>query len=438
MKSISPDSDSIPEHANKAIELRFPRCSVCDLDWYSYDSDDVEDDRKPSASGLSSPHTRTRPSYTKLYPLPQCQCKIKMAVPVTGIESLICNGESHDVLSNIQIHEFKHLAICKPCLVKKIEVSEEILNYDYQQDNVENGQRSLKYSIKLQCDHCKQKFMKRKLDPEKLQDQGKQVLRVHEKGRGIKREFDWFDSVDATIKLLGWMKRRRRRARREACKSRKIGNHNDLTNNIWTSVKFDDGSSDECFSFSSGSESDDETPTYQRHQMKVAQTGAIKQEYLHELDKVRKERQEEEKGDEELAKKLYSESVPPEVEAQLKREREDYELAKKLQEKEDTEAKRSKILTPSQKIGKRKVDSQTIKTLFSKQSKIEHNSPSTLISDSVEDDDVSSMTEEEALNPDLTSLINLGFSKQDAIQAMKDAEGNLDLAAAMLLSANAK
>ena len=434
MKSTSPNN--IPEHAKKVIELRFPRCSVCDLDWYSYDSDDdLEDDRKPSASGLSSPRTRTRPSHNKLYPLPQCQCKIKMAVPVTGIESLICNGESYDMFSNIQIHEFKHLAMCKPCLVKKIEVSEEVLNYDYQQDNVENGQRSMKYSIKLQCDHCKQMFMKRKLDPDKLQDQGKQVLRVHEKRQGVNIEFNWFDSVDATIKLLGWMKRRRRRARRENRQSRKLGNHNDSTKSIWTSVNFDDGSSDECYSFSSGSESEDETPTYQHHQ--VVQPGAIKEEYLHELYKVRKEREEEVKGDEELAKKLDSESMPPEREAQLKRERADFELAKKLQEKEEAEAKRSQISTPSSNTGKRKADSQNLKTLFSKQSN-ENNSPSTVTSDSVEDEDVSIITDEEELNPDLASLINLGFSRKDAQQVMNDAEGNLNLAAAMLLSAKEK
>eukprot|EP00804_Cyclotella_cryptica_P010614 CCRYP_015176-RA/>CCRYP_015176-RA protein AED:0.12 eAED:0.12 QI:0/-1/0/1/-1/1/1/0/553 len=484
-------------HVLKVLDLKFPRCSTCSLDWYSYDADDEEcddgkekesitedccsipdGDKKPSTSGLFSSPTprekpkRIRPSHTKLYPLPQCQCFSKMAMPPsheTG--SLLFSADSateqspHDILSNIQIHEFPNLAMCKPCLEKKIATSNEVLEYDYRQDHIENGQRSIKYSIEPKCDQCKQKFSKRSgLDPEKLKTKGHEAIVTGGKKKSkSKKEWNWFDSVDATIQLVGWMKRQKRMGVQEQQRSKNnvpLGTDRSYSKGWWAKYgcsNYDDGygSSDACYSFSSGSESDFDTRKPKGPPRQIARDGELHQMYKEKMDELRKEELEREKRDHELAMKLDAEAATRK--ADLEREERDCEIAKildaklnaqeladkKKKEEEDrkcaerlfaelnkesvaTGSSIKTLKTPSPTDRKRKTDSKKGTPSSCKQLKIARSDPSIATSYSVGGIKINSES--------LSILVEMGYTTAAAERCLISAEGNLNVAASMLLS----
>lgn len=427
------------EHTKEVLELKFPRCCVCGVDWYSYDADNEDEDRKPSASGF-----RTSP--TKLYPLPQCQCNIKLSVPFSKeVQSTICSATDHihyspqDIIGDIHVHKFKHLAVCRPCLEKKIETSEEVLTKDYQQNDVENGQRDVKFSIPLKCDFCSQKFMKRKVEPSKLEEQGKQLIGVGGRKKGSRKDLTWFDSVSSTIRLVGWMKRQKRRARREDRSSTGSGEDKRTPRNWWkeSGCSQDTCSSDECYSLSSDDSDSDSGKDQTRRQ--IAQQGELSEYYRQEMHKYQSKRKQQEQEDEEVAKKLFAELEPAEVnEEKLKQEQADLELAKKWQEEEE-KAK----TTQAQQDAKRKADSQPIETFFSKQSKTEQTSPAAAENDTNSTEAAVAitasidLTEEEDLDPNLSVLMEMGYTRQTSEEYLKHANNDVNLAASMLLSAAA-
>lgn len=483
-------------HVMKVLDLKFPRCSTCSLDWYSYDADEVgcdddqerrgimedsysipEGDKKPSASGSLSPPSpkdkpkRIRPSHTKLYPLPQCQCFSKMALPLSHeTQSLICRDDSdtrqssHQILSDIQIREFPNLAMCKPCLEKKIATSNEVLEYDYRQDHIENGQRSIKYSIEPKCDQCKQKFSKRSgLDPEKLKTKGYEtVFPGTKKSSKLKKEWNWFDSVDATIQLVGWMKRQKRRSTREQRRSKKIMHpraERSYSESWWANYGWSNyydgyGSSDECYSFSSESESEFDTRKPRGPPRQMARDGELHQMYKEKMDELRKEDLEREKRDHELAMKLDAEAATRK--ADLEREERDREIAKTLDAKlnaQDADKKKieeedrkcaEKLFaelnkessdvgssmkthkTPSPPDKKRKLDSKRGSNSSCKQLKITQREASIGTSDSARGINLNSES--------LSILVDMGYTKAAAERCLISAEGNINLAASMLLS----
>lgn len=427
-------SRRLKEKSEDVLELKFPRCCVCGVDWY--DADD-EDDKKPSASGL-----RTSP--TKLYPLPQCQCSIKLSLPFSReIQSTICNENYYthkspqDVLDNIYVYKFRHLAVCRPCLEKKIDTSEEVLTKDYQQNDVANGQRDVKYSIPLKCDFCSQKFMKRKMEPEKLEELGKQSIDVKWKKKESKTELNWFDSVESTIHLIGWMKRQKRRAKREARRSTRSGEDKKISRNWWVEVgcSYDNCSSDECYALSSDSDLDGEKKQVYRQ---IAQQGEIGEEYHTAIQNREDERRQQVLEDEELARKIQAEMEPAKIdEEKLKQEEADRELAKKWQGKENDLS----TSTPSHREGKRKADTQPINSYFSKQCRIDQNSPEAppteKINASTEAAASIDLTGDDDLDPNVTMLMEMGYSRIDSENCLKDANYDVNVAASMLLSATA-
>ncbi|KAL3784848.1 hypothetical protein ACHAWO_007774 [Cyclotella atomus] len=446
---------SAPIEHNHVLELKFPRCCVCSVDWYSYDADD-EESKKPSSSGSSSSHhtksQRARPSHKKLYPLPPCQCNTKLAVLSEEVYSIISVENSyllkspHHLLSNVNIETFNHKGICKSCLEKKIEVSEEVLTKDYQQNDVLNGQRDVKFSIPLKCDMCSQKFSKRKMNPEKLQEQGNEFIKNSGKKKTMKKDMNWFDCVGNTIKVVGWMKRLQRRANREARRSRS-GEDKTTTANFWTELKrpYEECSSDECYTFSSDSDNDcDKKPAANRQ---IAQAGEVKEYYEQERQKYRNQLENQLHEDEEFARKLTEELGSQEaVEEGLKREREqtraDFELAKELDESEKKEANRSSNQ-------KRKPEKQHIKSFFAKQLRTESTNPSAEAAESPNlaegnsprEDTTSSAAAAAAAAtgsqnvtcPNLLMLIEMGYQRDIAEECLADAKQDINLAVSMLL-----
>jgi hypothetical protein len=254
-------------------------------------------------------------------------------------------------------------------------------------------------------------FTQRSLHPQKLEEQGKAPITIRGKAK-ISNKFSWFDSVDATIKLVGWAKRQKRIVRRESRK---------FTTSVATSSRrdraqldaWDDGSSDDCYSLSA--DSDDEGRKPKPH-LQIAQVGELRQEYDKRMEQARKEDLERQKMDYEFAKNL-PDLVPVEVlEAKEKIEKEDYELAKKLQEEADFDAKRGSD-------GKRKAETQNLNFFF-KQQKNE------IAETAVSPQSGDALTLKEA------ALIDMGFDIKAARKSLRDAAGDVDLAVRMLLSEN--
>lgn len=443
-ESTAQPSEPIAEHKGDVLKLKFPRCCVCEVGWYSYDADD--EDKKPS--GFSSHHTeKTRPSHTKLYPLPPCQCEIKMAALNKEVYSMISNDNyylhksPHDVLSNIHVQVLNQQGICKPCLEKKIETSNEVLIKDYQQNDVPNGQPDVKFSIKLQCYLCSQKFTQRKMTLEKLYEQGNELIRNSGKKKTIKKDMSWFDYVENTIKLVGWMKRQERRARREARRSRS-GEDKKTTANWWTEHErsnYEECSSDDCYSFSSDSEVDyDKKPAAQRQ---IAQAGEVKKYFEHEQQKFRKQVEEQVHQDEELARKLTEELGSQEALEEIKQREEqsqaDYKLAQEWEEREKKETNRGNQ--------KRKSEKQHIKSFFAKQLKTDPINPSAVCSNLAERGSppeersfpaaaaAAATASQDTTCPNLSILIEMGYQRDVAEECLADAKQDINLAVSMLL-----
>ena len=163
------------------------------------------------------------------------------------------------VLSRISIHAFPNLAICRTCLAKRIAVSNEVTEHVYRMEHVPSGQRNVQFTVEANCVKCKQKFSGRVL--ERLLRGGEGRVGGHDRrNKAGKKEVDRWDAVEATILLVGWIKRERRRTRRRR-RAKKVGlsggvegsqrgwweTHRELAN--------DDGecSGDECYSLSSDS-----------------------------------------------------------------------------------------------------------------------------------------------------------------------------------------
>ena len=418
------------KHNKELLQLKFPRCCICKVDWYLIGEDG---DQKPSAieSDSRTGFKRSRPSHTNLLPLPECKCISKMAAPLNGdVGSLISDKPSNEqsantFLSDVQIHEFRCLGICKTCLPKRIESTDEVLRYDYQQDDVENGQRSIKYNMKLDCVLCDKRFLTRQLELAQLEKEGNRPVRFGGTKTGTKKEFSWFDSVDATIKLVGWAKDQKRRAKREARMSRKLSNG-------YITIE-DDASSNELFSLCSDSDVEERKPT-----RNIAQQGEIRQFYEQERIKYQMEKDKEEQKNLKLAKELLT---PEEIDDIEKREEDsrkraemeknDLEIAKKMQEEED---QKQKSLSHSGGLKKRKAETPNLKTLFSKQSKTE---PSAVSLNSSEEEEASTSSPEEGkgLDKNVSTLMEMACcSERAAKQAIIDANGDLDTAATILLT----
>ena len=230
---------------------------------------------------------------------------------------------------------------------------------------------------------------------------------------------------------------------------------------------YDDGygSSDACFSFSSDSDSDVESMKPKGPPRQIAQDGELLQEYRQRREqvdeayrKLRIENAEREKEDHEkaleLAKKLETEAGPnnasydPEqiqkdiemakkLEAELKSEDSDKkkkmeeadrlvaeELAAKLKEADTAVSTQKKGKAPTPHDKKRKKDPEPSSSL--KQTKLK-----TKDSPIVSPDPATASKVDSDL---LSELIGMGFTRDKAERCLRDADGDVNLAATMLLS----
>ncbi|KAL9189924.1 hypothetical protein ACHAXT_009599 [Thalassiosira profunda] len=479
---------------NDVLNVSFPRCAVCETDWYDPGGDKDETNSKPAAEGSNT--KRQRPSHTYLLPMPPCQCTTRLALPPLP-PAVFASQEFRDpegILSQVNTHVFNHLALCKSCLEMRIETTGHVLKHDYKQDDVENGQRSVKFSVELACTHCHRKFMSRVVERilESAGDaKGSGSGASGKKGEG---EANWFECVEATIRLVGFAKREMRRESRRQCQSKlSQGSGDNQSEGFWEQHRdaFTGGDdSDSCYSFS-GDESDGANTAKGPRRLEM-KSGELQKDLMRKDPKFRQQVEDEEfvkklleeegdqrqraavgahnmpDGSQDVINQLLEEDrkVAEEKEA---RDRKDREMALKLQKEYDkqnpkiepvkTRSKRPRpsILDALQKSAKKAAkkpsrerspvvdlvddDSEGNARADLKSPPEESPSKSPESSDAEKkprarkadvpvDESDESDEEEDAVQ----EVMRMGFSRASAERSLKDAKGNVQLAVSMLLS----
>jgi len=374
----SSSTDMLPDEVKNVLSLSFPRCSVCDTDWYNYKEGEEEDTKMPAKTTESrkrkrntSTTTRQRPSHYTLYPMPKCQCSTRLAVPHNINLQLPPASRMHEdtnnntnkesptnILSKIATHTFSNLAMCKCCLQKSLQTSNEVITHDYRQSHIKDGQPDVKFTVDTKCTICKQKFLPRQLMRFlSEQERGEKKSSVTTKKKKGKSDINWYDAVEATIKLVGWGKKHQRRERKKSRKKRakmasNLNDNDDEKRDAWwTNHGFTGGggnySSDDCYSYSSDdNDSDDDDINYShKRSSNVHRISTKKGELLNELlSKDPKLKQE--LDDAPYAKKLQDEEEKRRLAVEAQEEK-DRVFAKKMQQEmqqeiDEQEKKRKK------------------------------------------------------------------------------------------------
>ena len=502
-------TDMLPDEVKNVLSLSFPRCSVCDTDWYNYKEDAEDEDTKmpPKIAATESRKrkrntstTRQRPSHYTLYPMPKCQCSTRLAVP-HNINLPIPPSSSKDTnknkeesptntLSKISTHTFSNLAMCKCCLQKSLRTSNEIVTHDYRQSHIKDGQPDVKFTVDTKCTICSQKFLPRQLMRFlSEQERGEKKSGVTKK-KG-KTDINWYDAVEATIKLVGWGKRNQRRERKQSRKKRaKMTNVNDNDDDEKRDTWWIDHdgftggggnySSDDCYSYSSDdddSDDDDDDINYYSHKRSsnVHRISTKKGELLNELlSKDPKFKQE--LDDAPYAKQLQKEEEERRlaVEAQEEKDRVFAEKMQKEMQKEIDEQERKKTdqkKEPAKTKGSRRKSSPIDNPIFNawsasaKKKKAMKKSPlkqqqldecllpqtssakkQQSMNDSgrskedqheqtVPQSSAAASTSTNQLEDGVQTIVAMGFNNEEAArQCLNDADGNVQRAIAMLLS----
>ena len=170
--ATSESAAPLPDAVKEVLKVSFPRCSVCKTDWYdatiqdegNNDATTDDLDRKPAAADKSNndrkrKQHRHRPSHYNLLPMPECGCTTRLALPHGMSSAIFADDNDNDcckeggkddpvkILSQISTHSFPNLAICKVCLQKRIDASNEITVHDYRQEHIVNGQRNVRFTV---------------------------------------------------------------------------------------------------------------------------------------------------------------------------------------------------------------------------------------------------------------------------------------------------
>ena len=469
----TPSSSSDDVTIKNVLDISFPRCSVCQTEWFSRQIEDDgnnEDEKLPSLT--SSDYRKRKHQHTRhretLFPMPKCGCSTRLALP-HNLQSAIFSSSNEstsehpiEVLSKVQTHTFPNLAICGSCLKCRIKTSEEVLEHDYRQQHIPNGQQNVKFTVNPNCVQCKQKFMPRVLERLLQSEEGAKPEKKKESNKKKKGEdVNWYDAVDTTIQLVGWAKcesYRERRKLRQYKRAKKMNhiscvegggdNNNEQKIECWWNNQNgftggDTGSSDECYSLPSdssvGDDSDDDNYSKRRkgvHRL-AAKKGEICQELMQKDPKFRQEVE-----DAQVVKKLLEEENERLKEAEARAKR-DHEMAMKLQAELDKQTKQSiePIKTRRSKNNPIASDpfshaSASAKKKGEKKSKHQQTEPqSTAIASAARaqtNHDTSTRNEDD----DINHLLSMGFTEASSRRCLKDAQGDIERAVKMLLSGN--
>jgi len=419
----------LSELDDRLRQLRFPRCCIAKCggtDWFGSQGVGGTDDDSSFDCNL--------------LPLPRCCCHtvLATAVPREIYSDKPC-ADPVSVLSKVTTYAFPHLAICNSCLPGFIEASQEVIKHDYRQSHIPNGQPDVKFSVGMKCPQCSKKYRPQDMEA-LLRTNGQSGCKpVKIKGQP---STSWFEAMEPTIRLIGWAKRQ---ARSERKAQRSSGRS---TSRVWENQKAGlggYGSSDDCYSLS-----DDSGDEFESVVRVAVAKGELKEELMKKDPKFRMSVEDE----------VYvAELIEREKDAYAKRKAEEedknLEVAQKLQEQFNKT--QSSIRSPAKKrtiidalrgqSSKKSCRGAETGSKFSGKTKTHvpdfGKKKKTEDDDEDDDDDFSfssaasnSRRRKDEENEKVTELVVMGFSRDSSKRALRDSEGDLDLAVSMLLSEN--
>ena len=230
-------SSSTPEQKsslfNQLLNIHIPKCSVCSTSWFC---DDAHKKGHDFRQQNINHYIKTRAK--DFIPFPRCECTTTlMKNPIGGkLESMLddrirmqqkkkernANHETkkeYDFILDILLHEtnlsqndiqiFPHKGMCRPCLSKFIESSNDVLIHDYRDTN----QPNVSFSTSKNCPNCRKKFSPKTLSalqayqPSSSSSSPKHQISSNKQGNTNQT---WYDSIVSTIQFVKLMKRLKR------------------------------------------------------------------------------------------------------------------------------------------------------------------------------------------------------------------------------------
>ena len=133
-------------------------------------------------------------------------------------EEVVAGTTANQDLSKL-MQIFPNKAMCKACLIKTISISDEVIEHDYRDSNI-NGQRNEFFTVEPKCVNCRQKFTKRTLeklvnilDNADSADGDACLARTKRKRRGEVQQdmnndsYEWKKGVQQTVDTVKFLKR---------------------------------------------------------------------------------------------------------------------------------------------------------------------------------------------------------------------------------------
>lgn len=164
------------------LGIEFPRCTVCELDWFL---DDEEESLEKKCRNL--------------IPMPSCKCSCTLIYEPLEFRFNTL-PEPNDLGSElvqrfcINVKRYNRKGMCKGCLETFVRTADDVLEHDYMSDTQPNQ----KFSVGGRCVICHQRFTPRSL------------AALNGKGDPTKEMQEWFNSIRNTIDWIHYRKKMHR------------------------------------------------------------------------------------------------------------------------------------------------------------------------------------------------------------------------------------
>ena len=157
------------------LGIEFPRCAVCELDWFLDDEDDDPEKK-----------------HFKLIPMPSCKCSTTLIYEPLDFKFSTLPEPSNLGTELVQrycisekVKKYNRKGMCKCCLATFVKTADDVIEHDYKSETQPNQ----KFSVGGRCVICHQRFTPRSLAT--LNGNGNQTKEMQEWFSSIKNTMDW-------------------------------------------------------------------------------------------------------------------------------------------------------------------------------------------------------------------------------------------------------
>jgi NACalpha-BTF3-like transcription factor len=166
------------------LGIEFPRCTVCELDWFLDDDEKGDQEKK----------------HHNLIPMPTCKCSSTLIYEPLEYKFTDL-PEPNQLGSELvqrycipeKVKKYNRKGMCKGCLETFVRTADDVIEHDYMSDTQPNQ----KFSVGGRCVICHQRFTPRSLA----------ALNGNRNGNQTKEMQEWFNSIKNTIDWIHYRKK---------------------------------------------------------------------------------------------------------------------------------------------------------------------------------------------------------------------------------------